>query len=178
MLDRLLQALYKSTEEKIVIVSNWTSTLDIIESLCKSRSYALLRLDGKTSTKERQPLVDKFNRGSRRDSFVFLLSAKAGGVGLNLIGCVQGSHCSSRAMLTSRASRLILFDSDWNPSTDLQAMGRVHRSAPPGSCNCELIARDGQKKPVYIYRLLTACTIDEKIYQVYRHPRAGFDLKL
>ncbi len=66
---------------------------------------------------------------------VFLLSTKAGGVGLNLIG----------------ASRLILVDSDWNPSHDLQAMARIHR--------------DGQKRPVFIYRLLTCGTIDEKIFQ-------------
>lgn len=66
---------------------------------------------------------------------VFLLSTKAGGVGLNLIG----------------ASRLILVDSDWNPSHDLQAMARIHR--------------DGQKRPVFIYRLLTSGTIDEKIFQ-------------
>jgi Helicase conserved C-terminal domain len=66
---------------------------------------------------------------------IFLLSAKAGGVGLNLIG----------------ASRLILVDSDWNPSHDLQAMARIHR--------------DGQKRPVFIYRLLTCGTIDEKIFQ-------------
>lgn len=66
---------------------------------------------------------------------VFLLSTKAGGVGINLIG----------------ASRLILVDSDWNPSHDLQAMARIHR--------------DGQKRPVFIYRLLTSGTIDEKIFQ-------------
>lgn len=66
---------------------------------------------------------------------VFLLSTKAGGAGLNIIG----------------ASRLILFDSDWNPSTDLQAMARIHR--------------DGQKKPCFIYRFLTTGTMDEKIYQ-------------
>ncbi|OJT03757.1 DNA repair and recombination protein RDH54 [Trametes pubescens] len=66
---------------------------------------------------------------------VFLLSSKAGGVGLNLIG----------------ASRLCLIDSDWNPSHDLQSMARIHR--------------DGQKRPVYIYRFLTTGSIDEKIYQ-------------
>ncbi|KAG9095961.1 helicase, partial [Ceratobasidium sp. 370] len=84
---------------------------------------------------KRQQLVDEFNRVSQSQKFLFLLSAKAGGVGLNLIG----------------ASRLVLIDSDWNPSHDLQSMARIHR--------------DGQKRPVFIYRLITAGTIDEKIYQ-------------
>lgn len=66
---------------------------------------------------------------------ILLLSAKAGGVGLNLIG----------------ASNLILYDSDWNPASDQQAMARIWR--------------DGQKKNVYIYRLLTSGTIEEKIFQ-------------
>jgi len=76
-----------------------------------------------------------FNKSSQGRCFLFLLSSKAGGVGLNLIG----------------ASRLCLIDSDWNPSHDLQSMARIHR--------------DGQKRSVYIYRFLTAGTIDEKIYQ-------------
>ncbi|KIR56280.1 DNA repair and recombination protein RAD54B [Cryptococcus gattii Ru294] len=136
LLDKMLHSIYQSTEEKVVVVSNWTSTLDLIQGLCKLKRYNYLRLDGSTPPKQRQELVDRFNKDKERQgSFVFLLSAKAGGVGLNLIG----------------GSRLILFDSDWNPSTDLQAMARIHR--------------DGQKRPVYIYRLLTTNAIDEKIYQ-------------
>ncbi|TYJ57577.1 hypothetical protein B9479_001659 [Cryptococcus floricola] len=136
VLDKLLHSIHTTTEEKIVVVSNWTSTLDLIQGLCKAKRYPFLRLDGSTPAKQRQELVDRFNKDkARKDSFVFLLSAKAGGVGLNLIG----------------ASRLVLFDSDWNPSTDLQAMARIHR--------------DGQKRPVYIYRFLTTNAIDEKIYQ-------------
>ncbi|WVQ85306.1 hypothetical protein IAT38_007471 [Cryptococcus sp. DSM 104549] len=136
MLDKMLHAMYTTTEEKVVVVSNWTATLDLIQGLLKNKKYAYLRLDGSTPQKQRQELVDRFNRDKKREgSFVFLLSAKAGGVGLNLIG----------------GSRLILFDSDWNPSTDLQAMARIHR--------------DGQKRPVYIYRFLTTNAIDEKIYQ-------------
>lgn len=132
----MLHSIYQCTEEKVVVVSNWTSTLDLIQGLCKLKRYNYLRLDGSTPPKQRQELVDRFNKDKgRQESFVFLLSAKAGGVGLNLIG----------------GSRLILFDSDWNPSTDLQAMARIHR--------------DGQKRPVYIYRFLTTNAIDEKIYQ-------------
>ncbi|KIR67725.1 DNA repair and recombination protein RAD54B [Cryptococcus bacillisporus CA1873] len=136
LLDKMLHSIYQSTEEKVVVVSNWTSSLDLIQGLCKLKRYNYLRLDGSTPPKQRQELVDRFNKDKERQgSFVFLLSAKAGGVGLNLIG----------------GSRLILFDSDWNPSTDLQAMARIHR--------------DGQRRPVYIYRFLTTNAIDEKIYQ-------------
>ncbi|WVQ62304.1 uncharacterized protein L199_000443 [Kwoniella botswanensis] len=136
VLDKMLHSIHQETTEKVVVVSNWTATLNLIQDMCKIRKYPYLRLDGSTPQKQRQELVDSFNRDVRReDSFVFLLSAKAGGVGLNLIG----------------GSRLFLFDSDWNPSTDLQAMARIHR--------------DGQKRPVYIYRLLTTNAIDEKIYQ-------------
>nr|XP_019014878.1 uncharacterized protein I206_00965 [Kwoniella pini CBS 10737]OCF53659.1 hypothetical protein I206_00965 [Kwoniella pini CBS 10737] len=136
LLDKMLHSIYEETREKVVVVSNWTSTLNLIQDMLKIRKYPFLRLDGSTPQKQRQDLVDTFNRDVRREeSFVFLLSSKAGGVGLNLIG----------------GSRLFLFDSDWNPSTDLQAMARIHR--------------DGQKKPVYIYRLLTTNAIDEKVYQ-------------
>ncbi|KAK5116477.1 hypothetical protein LTR62_008026 [Meristemomyces frigidus] len=135
VLDSLLHRIHADTQEKIVLVSNYTSTLDVIAKLLSAMSYTYLRLDGSTPTNKRQPLVDKFNRAPVTETFVFLLSAKAGGVGLNLIG----------------ASRLILFDIDWNPATDLQAMARVHR--------------DGQKRPCFIYRMLTQGALDEKIFQ-------------
>jgi DNA repair and recombination protein RAD54B len=86
LLDRMLNEFYKTTQEKVVVVSNWTATLDVIQGLCKARRYAFLRLDGSTNAKDRQGLVDAYNRESKENSFVFLLSAKAGGVGLNLIG--------------------------------------------------------------------------------------------
>lgn len=88
-----------------------------------------------TKPEERQLLVNRFNKSSQEHTFVFLLSTKAGGTGLNIVG----------------ASRLVLFDSDWNPANDLQAMGRIHR--------------DGQKKECFIYRFITTGTIDEKIFQ-------------
>ncbi|KAI0812391.1 SNF2 family N-terminal domain-containing protein [Irpex lacteus] len=128
-LANLLRAIYKTTDEKCIIVSHYTSTLSIIEAFCKKKNYSYHRLDGSTPGPKRQEYVNDFNK------IVFLLSSKAGGVGLNLIG----------------ASRLCLVDSDWNPSHDLQSMGRIHR--------------DGQKRPVFIYRFLTAGSIDEKIYQ-------------
>lgn len=134
-LSKILHKIKDETDEKCIIVSHYTTTLNIVEAFCTKRRYSYFRLDGQTPPGTRQEYVDKFNQCSQNDRFLFLLSAKAGGVGLNLIG----------------ASRLILIDGDWNPSHDLQAMARIHR--------------DGQKRPVFIYRLLTAGTIDEKIFQ-------------
>uniref|UniRef100_W8BU55 DNA repair and recombination protein RAD54-like n=1 Tax=Ceratitis capitata TaxID=7213 RepID=W8BU55_CERCA len=121
-------------QEKCVLVSNHTKTLNILQGLCDFLNIKCLRLDGSTNVSERNANVEKFNNDSD-DTLVFLLSAKAGGVGLNLIG----------------ASRLILFDNDWNPATDAQAMSRIWR--------------DGQTRDVHIYRLVTAGCIEEKIFQ-------------
>ncbi|KAL1139651.1 hypothetical protein AAG570_006629, partial [Ranatra chinensis] len=121
-------------KEKIVLVSNYTQTLDLLEALCEQHGFKYLRFDGSTPSNQRTDIVSRFNSPSS-DCCVLLLSSKAGGVGLNLIG----------------ASRLVLFDSDWNPATDLQAMARIWR--------------EGQKKNVHIYRLLTSGTIEEKIFQ-------------
>ena len=135
VLDQLLHTIRTTTSEKVVLVSNYTSTLDVLSQLLTSLSHPFLRLDGSTPSSKRQDLVDAFNRSPVSSSFAFLLSAKAGGVGLNLTG----------------ASRLVLFDVDWNPATDLQAMARIHR--------------DGQKRPCYIYRFMMKGAIDEKIWQ-------------
>ena len=135
VLDQLMHILRTTTSEKIILVSNYTTTLDLLQSLLTSLSYPYLRLDGSTPSSKRQGLVDRFNRSSASECFAFLLSAKSGGFGLNLIG----------------ASRLVLFDVDWNPATDLQAMARIHR--------------DGQKRPCVIYRFLMAGGLDEKIWQ-------------
>lgn len=110
--------------ERIVIVSSRTRTLDLIQRFCDDFKYVCSRLDGSVLANARQTIVNRFNDG--RGGNVFLLSAKAGGVGLNLTG----------------ASRLVLFDTDWNPATDIQAMARVWR--------------DGQKWNVFLYRFLTA----------------------
>ncbi|TFK75322.1 hypothetical protein BDN72DRAFT_511952 [Pluteus cervinus] len=135
IVSRLLRSIREDTEEKCVLVSHYTSTLNILEAYCKKKNYPYYRLDGQTPASKRQEYVNAFNKSSSKGSFVFLLSSKAGGVGINLVG----------------ASRLCLLDCDWNPSHDLQSMARCHR--------------DGQKRPVFIYRLLTTGTIDEKIYQ-------------
>lgn len=139
VLHRLLTSIYQHTTDRVIIVSNYTTTLDMLQRYCVQQNFSTLRLDGRTKADTRSKLVHQFNKQaderSSTDPFVFLLSSKSGGVGLNLIG----------------GNRLILFDSDWNPATDRQAMARIHR--------------DGQKKPCYIYRMLLAGSLDEKIYQ-------------
>ncbi|NXA45483.1 RA54B protein, partial [Nothocercus julius] len=129
-----IRELGSSERQVVVLVSNYTQTLNILQETCKRYGYSYTRLDGHTPVSQRQQIVDTFNN-KFSPAFVFLLSSKAGGVGLNLVG----------------ASHLILFDIDWNPATDIQAMARVWR--------------DGQKHTVCIYRLLTTGSIEEKIYQ-------------
>jgi len=131
---RMLHLLRTRTDDRIVIVSCYTQTLDLFSALCRERHWPWIRLDGSTTPGKRQKLVDKFN-DPRGDEFVFLLSSRAGGCGLNLIG----------------GNRLILFDPDWNPATDLQAAARVWR--------------DGQRKKVYVYRFLATGTLEEKVFQ-------------
>lgn len=141
VLDYILAMTKSSTTDKVVLVSNYTQTLDLFEKLCRLRRYQYVRLDGTMSIKKRQKIVDRFNDPHGGD-FVFMLSSKAGGCGLNLIG----------------ANRLVMFDPDWNPANDDQAMARVWR--------------DGQKKKVFIYRLLSTGTIEEKIFQRQAHKKA------
>lgn len=120
-------------KEKLIVVSNFTKTLDIVQEHFELSGFRYMRLDGNTPTQSRMKIVDEFNSASA--PLILLLSSKAGGCGLNLIG----------------ANRLVMFDNDWNPSNDKQAMARIWR--------------DGQKKEVHIYRLIVYGTIEEKIYQ-------------
>lgn len=123
-----------AVRDKVLIVSSFTSTLQALERFCSDLGLASLRLDGETSDKQRMELVKRFNSSAAEQ--VFLLSTKAGGCGLNLVG----------------ANRMVLFDADWNPSSDKQAMGRVWR--------------DGQRKTVFIYRLFCSGTLEEKVHQL------------
>ncbi|KAJ8968016.1 hypothetical protein NQ314_002520 [Rhamnusium bicolor] len=141
LLDCFLANLKANYSDKIVLVSNYTQTLDLFERLCKRRGYLYVRLDGTMSIKKRAKVVENFNNPESKE-FIFMLSSKAGGCGLNLIG----------------ANRLIMFDPDWNPANDDQAMARVWR--------------DGQQKPCYIYRFLAAGSIEEKIFQRQAHKKA------
>lgn len=141
VLDRMLASIRENTTDKIVLISNYTSTLDLFERLCRCRQYGCLRLDGTMNVNKRQKLVDRFN-DPNGDEFIFLLSSKAGGCGINLIG----------------ANRLVLFDPDWNPAADQQALARVWR--------------DGQKKDCFVYRFIATGTIEEKIFQRQSHKQS------
>jgi len=140
VLDCILAYTKARSDDKVVLVSNYTQTLDVFEQLARTRGYQYVRLDGSMTAKKRMKIVDRFNAPDSSD-FLFFLSSKAGGCGLNLIG----------------ANRLVMFDPDWNPANDEQAMARVWR--------------DGQKKPVFIYRLLTTGSIEEKIFQRQTHKK-------
>ncbi len=137
----MLARIRQDTNDKIVLISNYTQTLDLFEKLCRDRGYGSFRLDGTMAVAKRQKLVDKFN-DPEGSEFVFLLSSKAGGCGLNLIG----------------ANRLVLFDPDWNPAADQQALARVWR--------------DGQKKDCFVYRFIATGTIEEKIFQRQSHKQS------
>ncbi len=138
-LDTFLAQMRKhSPTEKVVLVSNFTQFLDVVAVLAAARGYPFLRLDGSTGSDKRMKIVNDFNKSPTDGPggvFLFLLSSKSGGAGLNLIG----------------ASRLVMCDADWNPATDRQAEARVWR--------------DGQKKHTFVYRLCTAGTLEEKILQ-------------
>lgn len=138
ILERFLAQIRSNTDDKIVLISNYTQTLDIFERLLRSRRWGFFRLDGTMNINKRQRLVDRFN-DPEAPEFVFLLSSKAGGCGLNLIG----------------ANRLVLFDPDWNPASDQQALARVWR--------------DGQKKTCFVYRFIATGSIEEKILQRQSH---------
>ena len=130
---KALLELWKGEGHRTLLFSQTRQMLDILEAFVrKTGSYKYLRMDGMTAISHRQQLVDKFNDTPEID--LFLLTTKVGGLGVNLTG----------------ADRVIIFDPDWNPSTDVQARERSWRL--------------GQKKAVTIYRLMTAGTIEEKIY--------------
>ena len=141
LLDTILANIKQTTDDRVVLISNYTQTIDLFQRLCDMRNYKWVRLDGTMTTKKRNKIVTQFNDPTTNE-FIFLLSSKAGGCGLNLIG----------------ANRLIMFDPDWNPANDGQAMARVWR--------------DGQRKTCYLYRFLATGTIEEKIFQRQTHKRA------
>ncbi|XP_075073274.1 DNA excision repair protein ERCC-6 [Mixophyes fleayi] len=117
---------------RVLLFTQSRQMLQILEVFVKSMGYSYLKMDGTTTVASRQPLIAKYNEDT--SIFIFLLTTRVGGLGVNLTG----------------SNRVIIYDPDWNPSTDTQARERAWRI--------------GQKKQVTVYRLLTAGTIEEKIY--------------
>ena len=133
VLDKLLMKLF-SKGHRVVIFSQFTRILDMIDDYCYMRGWLYSRLDGSTSRPLRKLRVNEFNKDGSK-TFLFLMSTRAGGLGINL----------------QTADTCILYDSDWNPQPDLQAMARVHRI--------------GQKKTVHVYRLVCGGTVEERIIE-------------
>ncbi|XP_016197010.1 ISWI chromatin-remodeling complex ATPase CHR11 isoform X1 [Arachis ipaensis] len=133
LLDKLLPKL-KERDSRVLIFSQMTRLLDILEDYLMFRGYQYCRIDGNTGGEDRDASIEAFNKpGSEK--FVFLLSTRAGGLGINL----------------ATADVVILYDSDWNPQVDLQAQDRAHRI--------------GQKKEVQVFRFCTEYTIEEKVIE-------------
>mmetsp|Transcript_19767 Transcript_19767/g.49932 ORF Transcript_19767/g.49932 Transcript_19767/m.49932 type:complete len:811 (-) Transcript_19767:154-2586(-) len=133
LLDRILTELKRQGGHQVLIFSQMTRMLDILEDYLTWRNYKFRRLDGAVSAAERMQAMNEFNNDPTID--VFLLSTRAGGLGINLVS----------------ADTCIIFDSDWNPHADLQAQDRCHRI--------------GQTKTVIVYRLATAETVEEKVLE-------------
>ncbi|XP_022908972.1 chromatin-remodeling complex ATPase chain Iswi isoform X2 [Onthophagus taurus] len=141
ILDKLLPKLQEQGS-RVLIFSQMTRMLDILEDYCHWKQYQYCRLDGQTPHEDRQRQINEYNDDDSK-KFIFMLSTRAGGLGINL----------------ATADVVIIYDSDWNPQMDLQAMDRAHRI--------------GQKKQVRVFRFITENTVEEKIVE-----RAEIKLRL
>jgi len=131
LLDRMLPKL-KAGNHRVLMFFQMTQVMTIMEDFFALRGYKSLRLDGSTTADDREKRMAQFNAPDS-ECFVFLLSTRAGGLGLNL----------------ATADTVVIFDSDWNPMMDLQAQDRAHRI--------------GQKRTVSVFRLITNAPVEEKI---------------
>ncbi|XP_061342369.1 ATP-dependent DNA helicase DDM1 [Gastrolobium bilobum] len=141
LLDRLLEQLF-ARNHKVLIFSQWTKVLDIMDYYFSEKGFEVCRIDGSVKLDDRRRQIQDFN-DVNSNCRIFLLSTRAGGLGINL----------------TAADTCILYDSDWNPQMDLQAMDRCHRI--------------GQTKPVHVYRLSTALSVEGRMLK-----RAFSKLKL
>ena len=133
VVDKLLKKLHGG-DHQILIFSQFKITLNVLEDYLNIRGYKYCRFDGDTNLEEREKAINDFTQPNS-DKFVFLLSTRAGGLGINLM----------------TADTVVLYDSDWNPQVDLQAMDRAHRI--------------GQKNTVMVYRLICENTVEEKMIE-------------
>ncbi|CCK72909.1 chromatin-remodeling ATPase ISW1 KNAG_0M00560 [Huiozyma naganishii CBS 8797] len=133
VLDTLLRKL-RENGSRVLIFSQMSRVLDILEDYCYFRDYEYCRIDGSTAHEDRIEAIDEYNAPDSK-KFIFLLTTRAGGLGINL----------------TSADIVVLYDSDWNPQADLQAMDRAHRI--------------GQKKQVKVFRFVTDNSVEEKILE-------------
>ncbi|KAI4224265.1 MAG: hypothetical protein L6R36_004798 [Xanthoria steineri] len=133
ILNKLLKKLQENGH-RVLIFSQMVKMLDLLQDYMKLKGYQYQRLDGTVPSVQRTQAMEHFNKPDSPD-FCFLLSTRAGGLGINLM----------------TADTVILFDSDWNPQADMQAMARAHRI--------------GQTKPVTVYRLVTGDTVEEEVLE-------------
>ncbi|KXN90773.1 Lymphoid-specific helicase [Leucoagaricus sp. SymC.cos] len=135
VLDRLLRELLKRGH-RVLVFSQFVTMLNIIEDWATDfMGWKICRIDGSTSPQERKEQMELFQRADENSPRIFLLSTRAGGLGVNL----------------TAADTVIFYDQDWNPQMDAQAQDRAHRI--------------GQTKPVLVYRLVSAHTVEDKIMQ-------------
>ncbi|KZT18698.1 SNF2 family DNA-dependent ATPase [Neolentinus lepideus HHB14362 ss-1] len=133
ILDKLLHNM-RDKGSRVLIFSQMSRMLDIMEDYCLFRGFKYCRIDGSTAHEDRIASIDEYNKpGSEK--FIFLLTTRAGGLGINL----------------TTADIVILYDSDWNPQADLQAMDRAHRI--------------GQTKQVYVFRFVTEGSVEERMLE-------------
>lgn len=125
----------KEEGHRVLIFSQMTMMLDLLEDFCEAEGYKYERIDGAITGSLRQDAIDRFNAPNAQQ-FIFLLSTRAGGLGINL----------------ATADTVIIYDSDWNPHNDIQALSRAHRI--------------GQSNKVMIYRFVTRNSVEERITQV------------
>ncbi|CAH0556045.1 unnamed protein product [Brassicogethes aeneus] len=134
LLSKMLKKL-RDTGHRVLIFSQMTKMLDILEDYLEGEGYKYERIDGAITGSLRQEAIDRFNAPGAQQ-FVFLLSTRAGGLGINL----------------ATADTVIIYDSDWNPHNDIQAFSRAHRI--------------GQANKVMIYRFVTRNSVEERVTQV------------
>ena len=133
ILDKLLRRM-KEKGSRVLIFSQMSRMLDILEDYCLFREYKYCRIDGGTAHEDRIVAIDEYNKPDS-EKFIFLLTTRAGGLGINL----------------TTADIVVLYDSDWNPQADLQAMDRAHRI--------------GQTKQVYVFRFITEGSVEERMLE-------------
>ncbi|OSD03707.1 hypothetical protein PYCCODRAFT_1490777 [Trametes coccinea BRFM310] len=150
VLETLLREWKKEGGNKVLIFTKSVKLLEMLEFHLNTRGHGFLKLDGSTKQSDRMPMIDRFQQDP--DVFIFLISTMAGGTGLNL----------------TAANKVVVFDPNWNPAHDLQAMDRAYRF--------------GQTRDVAVYRLLGAGSIEELIYarQVYKQQQmqVGYNASL